>query len=88
MQVTAETLAVDTHGRVRFTRPDGSHIEAHPRLTTGGSVDGLRLDNRESGESIDASSRIIPGDGRDDGIAIEGLLRLRERLYFRGQTAW
>jgi hypothetical protein len=39
----------------------------------------LRRRNRETGEIIDAASWIIPGGTLDYGIAIEGLLRMRER---------
>ena len=62
-------------GHLRFTRPDGRVIDAHPVLPATGSVDGLR-GNLQVG---DASSWIIPADALDYGIAIEGLMRIRER---------
>jgi len=67
-------------GSFRFSRADGRIIEEHPQLPANGSVDGLlgpthRRGNRETGEAIDASSWIIPGDTLDYGMAIEGLMR-------------
>ncbi len=62
-----------------FSRPDGRVIEAHPRLQATGSVEGLLNGNRKSGEVIDASSWIIPGDTLDCGIALEGLMLKREQ---------
>jgi len=66
-------------GHIRFSRPDGRFIEEHPQLPVSGSVEGLLHGNRETGEAIDASSWIIPGDTLDYGIAIEGLMWKRER---------
>jgi hypothetical protein len=68
-----------TGGRIRFSRPDGRFIEEHPRLPATGNVEGLVQRNRETGEVIDASSWIVAGDTLDYGIAIEGLMRRRER---------
>jgi hypothetical protein len=67
------------HSRIRFSRPDGRVIEEHPQLPTSGSIERLRRGNREV---IDASAWIIPGDTLDYGIAIEGLMRKRERESF------
>jgi hypothetical protein len=64
---------------MRFSRPDGRIIEEHPRLPATGDAEGLPGVNRETGEAIDASSWIIPGDALDYGIAIEGLMWKRER---------
>jgi hypothetical protein len=69
-------------GHLRFTRPDGRVIDAHPVLPASGSVDGLR-GNLQAG---DASAWIIPADALDHGIAIEGLMRIREREP--GRTAY
>ena len=66
-------------GRIRFSRANGRFIEEHPQLPTSGSVERLRRRNRETGKAINVSSRIIPGDTLDYGIAIEGLIRKRER---------
>jgi hypothetical protein len=68
-----------TGGRICFSRPDGRVIEEHPRLPATASVEGLVQPNRETGEVIDASSWIVAGDTLDYGIAIEGLMRRRER---------
>ena len=73
-----------TDGHIRFSRSDGRFIEEHPQLPVSGSVEGLlgpthRRRNQETGEAIDASSWIIPGDTLDYGIAIEGLMRKGER---------
>jgi hypothetical protein len=65
-------------GRIRFSRPDGRIIEEHPQLPNSGSVEGL-CDKQKTGEAIDASSWIIPGDTLDYGIAVEGLMWNRER---------
>jgi len=65
-------------GRVRFTRPDGRAIEDHPQLP-GGTINALRCGNQQADPAIDASSWIIPGDDLDYGIAIEGLLSLRQK---------
>jgi len=46
---------------------------------SGGSAEGLPRRNRETGEIIDATSWIIPGDTLDYGIAVEGLMCKRER---------
>jgi hypothetical protein len=59
-------------------------IEEHPQLPASRNVEGLHSskyhgDNRESGEVIDAMSWIIPGDTLDYGLAIEELMRKRER---------
>ena len=62
-------------GHLRFTRPDGRVIDAHPALPATGSVDGLRSNLQVA----DASSWIIPTDTLDYGIAIEGLVKIRER---------
>jgi hypothetical protein len=72
----------DSH--IRFSRPDGRVIEEHPQLPARGSVKGLlgpthRRGNRETGEAIDASAWIIPGDTLDYGMAVEGLIREREQ---------
>ncbi len=66
-------------GRIRFSRPDGRVVDAHPRLPATGIINGLPMQNHETGESIDASAWIIPGDTLDYGLAIEGLMRKRER---------
>jgi hypothetical protein len=68
----------DSNG-LRFTRPDGKVIEEHPQLPASGSDDGLPRRNRETGETIDATSWIIPGDTLDYGMAIEGLMWKRDR---------
>jgi hypothetical protein len=65
--------------RIRFTRPDGRVIEEHPQLPATGSIEGLQRGNHETGETIDATSWIIPGDTLDYGIAIEGLMCKRDR---------
>ena len=62
-------------GHLRFTRPDGRVIDAHPALPATGSAGGLHDNLRV----IDASSWIIPSDALDYGIAIEGLMRIQER---------
>jgi hypothetical protein len=69
----------DNH--IRFSRPDSRLIEEHPLLPTSGSVEGLLGSTHRHGnrEIIDASAWIIPGDTLDYGIAIEGLMRKRER---------
>ena len=77
---------------IRFSRPDDRFIEEHPQLPASGSVEGLlgpthRRGNRETGEAIDASSWIIPGDTLDYGIAIEGLMRKQERESGCSQAA-
>ena len=59
---------------IRFSRPDGRVIEEHPQLPASGSVGRLQRANRETGEAIDASAWIIPGDTLDYGMAIEGLM--------------
>ncbi|MCP4332024.1 MAG: DUF222 domain-containing protein [Gammaproteobacteria bacterium] len=64
---------------ILFHRPDGRFIEEHPQLPASGSVEGLPRRNRETGESIDAASWIIPGDTLDYGMAIEGLMWKRDR---------
>jgi hypothetical protein len=69
-------------GHLRFTRPDGRVIDAHPVLPASGSVDGLRGNL----QAVDASAWIIPADALDHGIAIEGLMRIREREP--GRTAY
>lgn len=66
-------------GHLRFTRPDGRTIKAHPALPGTGSVDGFRHSNLQTGETVDASSWVIPADALDYGIAIEGLMKIRER---------
>jgi len=66
-------------GLIRFSRSNGRFIEEHPRLPVNGSVEGLLRANRETGEAIDATSWIIPGDTLDYGMAIEGLMRKGER---------
>ncbi|MCP4769466.1 MAG: DUF222 domain-containing protein [Gammaproteobacteria bacterium] len=71
-------------GEIRFSRSNGRFIEEHPQLPATGSVEGLlgpthRRRNRETGEAIDASCWIIPGDTLDYGMAIEGLVRKHER---------
>jgi hypothetical protein len=71
-------------GALRFSRPDGRIIEEHPRLpVTGDAEDFLgpthRRVDQETGEAIDASSWIIPGDTLDYGIAIEALMRKGEQ---------
>jgi hypothetical protein len=65
--------------QIRFSRPDGRVIEEHPQPPVNGSTEGLRRGNRETGEAIDASDWIIPGDTLDYGMAIEGLMWKRER---------
>ena len=65
-------------GRIRFSRPDGRVIEAHPQLSPTGNHRGLLASNRETGEAIDAAGWIVPGDPMDYGMAIEGLLQQRE----------
>jgi hypothetical protein len=65
--------------RIRFSRPDGRVIEEHPQLPASGSVEALLGGNRETGEAIDASDWIIPGDTLDYAMAIEGLLCKRDR---------
>jgi len=72
--------------RIQFSRPDGRFVEEHPQLPPSGNVEGLLLANRETGESIDAASWIIPGDSLDYGMAIEGLLWKRDRASFQGQV--
>ena len=67
----------DNH--ILFNRPDGRFIEEQPQLPASGSVEGLPRRNRETGESIDAASWIIPGDTLDYGMAIEGLMWERDR---------
>jgi hypothetical protein len=49
------------------------------RLPATGNVKGLAQRNPETGEAIDASSWIVAGDTLDYSIAIEGLMRRRER---------
>jgi len=65
-------------GRIRFTRPDGRVIDDHPRLP-GGTIEALRCGNHQADQAIDASSWVIPGDDLDYGIAIGGLLSLRQK---------
>jgi len=70
--------------RILFSRPNGRVIEEHPQLPASGSAEGLlgpthRRRNRETGEIIDATSWIIPGDTLDYGMAIEGLMWKRDR---------
>jgi hypothetical protein len=65
-------------GALRFSRPDGRIVEEHPWLPATGDLERLRA-NRDTGETIDASSWIIPGDTLEYGIAIEGLMRKDER---------
>ena len=65
-------------GRIRFTRPDGRVIEDHPRLPDG-TIEALRCANRQAEQAVDASSWIIPADDLDYGIAIGGLLSLRQK---------
>jgi len=65
-------------GRIRFTRPDGRVIDDHPGLP-GGSIEALRSANQQADQAVDASSWIIPGDALDYGIAIGGLLSLRQK---------
>ena len=65
-------------GRIRFTRPDGRAIDDHPGLP-GGTIEALRCGNQQSGQAIDASSWVIPGDDLDYGIAIGGLLSLQQK---------
>jgi hypothetical protein len=67
---------------LRFTRPDGRVIDAHPAPPATGSVEGLRGNL----QAVDASSWIIPADPLDYSIAIEGLMRIREREP--GRTAY
>jgi len=74
-------------GHIRFSRADGRVIEEHPQLPATGSIEGIRRGNRETGEAIDASSWIIPGDTLDYGIAIEGLMCKRERESGYSQAA-
>ena len=62
-------------GHLRFTRPDGRVIDAYPTLPATGSADELR----GNPQVADASSWIIPTGALDYGIAIEGLMRIRER---------
>ncbi|RLA10021.1 MAG: hypothetical protein DRQ59_12525, partial [Gammaproteobacteria bacterium] len=64
-------------GRIRITRPDGRAIDDHPRLP-GGTIEALRCGNQQADQAIDASSWVIPGDELDYGIAIDGLLSLRQ----------
>ncbi len=76
------------NGQIRFSRPNGLTIEEHPRLPATGRVEGLhgtvyRRGNRETGEAIDASVWIVPGDTLDYGIAIEGLMHKCERVSCR-----
>ncbi len=72
-------LEQTAHGHLRFSRPNGHLIEQHPQLPDTGSVDGLLRSTRLTGEAIDASRWVIPGDRLDYGIAIEGLLLKGER---------
>jgi len=65
-------------GRIRFTRPDGRVIDDHPRLA-GASIEALRRGNRQADQAIDASKWIIPADEMDYGMAIGGLLSLRQK---------
>jgi len=65
-------------GRISFKRPDGRVIDDYPRLP-GGTIAALRCGNRQADQAIDASSWIIPGDVLDYGIAIGGLLSLRQK---------
>ncbi|MCP4765197.1 MAG: DUF222 domain-containing protein, partial [Gammaproteobacteria bacterium] len=65
-------------GRIRFTRPDSRIIDDHPRLP-GGTIEALRYGNQQADQAIDASSWVIPGDELDYGIAIGGLLSLRQK---------
>ena len=60
-------------GRIRFSRPDGRIIAAHPRLSPIGNHKGLLASNPETGEAIDAAGWIVPGDPMDYGMAIQGL---------------
>ena len=62
--------------RIHFSRPDGCVIEDYPQLPASGSIEGLLKGNRETGEAIDASSWIIPGDTLDYGIAVDELIRM------------
>jgi len=73
-------------GLIRFSLSNGRFIEEHPRLPVNGSVEGLLYGNRETGEAIDATSWIIPGDTLDYGMAIEGLIRKQERESCGCQT--
>ena len=65
-------------GRIRFTGPNGRVIDDRPGLS-GGTIAALRCGNRRAGQTIDASSWIIPGDDLDYGIAIGGLLSLQQK---------
>ena len=67
-----------TDGRIRFTQPDGRVIEDHPR-SPGGTIEALRCTNQQAGQTIDASSWIIPTDELDYDIAIGGLLSLQQK---------
>jgi hypothetical protein len=71
-------LEKNVGGCIRVTRPDGRVVDDHPRLP-GGTIEALRCGNQQAGQTIDASSWIIPGDALDYGIAIGGLLSLRQR---------
>jgi len=70
-------------GIIRFNRANGRFIEEHPQLPACGSNGELSVRNPETGEAIDASSWIIPGDTLDYGIAIEGLLWEHDRISCR-----
>jgi hypothetical protein len=48
-------------------------------LPATGNVKGLAQRDPETGEAIEASPWIVAGDTLDYGIAIEGLMRWRER---------
>jgi len=65
-------------GSIHFTRPDGRIIDDHPRLP-GGTIEALCCANQQAGQAIDASPWIIPGDELDYGIAIGGLLSMRQK---------
>jgi len=65
-------------GRINFTRPDDRVIDDYPRLP-GGTIEALFCGNQQADQAIDASSWIIPGDDLDYGIAIGGLLSLRQK---------
>lgn len=62
-------------GHLRFTRPGGRIIDAQPVLPATSNVDGFGGNLQVA----DASSWIIPAGVLDYGIAIEGLMRIRER---------
>jgi hypothetical protein len=58
-----------TDGALRFTRPDGRVIAAHPRLPCAQDIEGFRR------QPIDAADWIIPAGALDLDLAISGLIQ-------------